>query len=101
MKSFLSLGSLILGLIAWILPFVQFKNSKNINRAVLSFLSISACAISLYFQIYNYNYLVEIGDLAALMDTAGASSFVSAVLLAVTIVLNAINLFIYFNKTAK
>jgi hypothetical protein len=41
------------------------------------------------------------GNLAALMDTAGASSFLSAVLLAVTIVINTINLFIHFNKTVK
>lgn len=93
MISFLMLGSLILGLIAWILPFMKLKNN-NMNGAELSVLSLSACAISLYFQIYYSNYLVKIWDASALMDTIGASSFLSAVMLIGTITLNAINLYI-------
>lgn len=99
MVSFLMLSSLVLGLIAWILPIInlmQFKKNKNRNWATLSILSISACAISLYFQIFYNNYLVEIWDVSALMDTTGASAFLSAVLMIVTIILNAINLIIYF-----
>lgn len=92
MISFLMLGSLILGLIAWILPFVQFKKNSKMNWAVKSILSISACAISLYLQIFYNNYLVKIGDLSALMDTTGASTFLSAVLLIVTVIINFINL---------
>jgi cytochrome c oxidase subunit 4 len=102
MTSFLNLGSLVLGLIAWLLPVInlmQFKRSNNNNWAVLSFLSISACAISLYFQILYNNYLVEIWDASALMDTTGASAFLSSVLLVVTIVLNIISIIMYFRRT--
>lgn len=98
MISFLMLGSLILGLIAWILPFinlVQFKKNNNRNWAVKSILSISTCAISLYLQIFYNNYLVKIGDLSALMDTTNASTFVSAVLLIVTVIINSMNLIIF------
>lgn len=103
MISFLMIGSLALGLIAWIFPVINIMQSKknNKNWAVISILSISACAISLYFQIFYSNYLVEIGDMAALMDTTGASSFLSVVLLVGTIILNAITLIIYFYRTER
>ncbi|WP_326909907.1 hypothetical protein [Sedimentibacter sp. MB31-C6] len=101
MISFLMLGSLVLGLIAWILPVInimRFKKSNNNNWVILSFLSISACAITLYFQILYNNYLVEIWDASALMDTTGASTFLSVVLLVVTIILNVITMIIYFHR---
>lgn len=98
MISFLMLGSLILGLTAWIIPVVNlmvFKKHKNRNWSTASTLSISACAISLCFQILYSHHLVKIQDWAALLDTAGVSSFFSIVLLVVTITLNAITLIIY------
>lgn len=58
MVSFLMLGSLILGLIAWTLPVIsimKIKKGKNEICSVLSFFSTILCAVSLYFQIY-YNY---------------------------------------------
>lgn len=65
MIGWLNVGSLVLGLIAWILPVVSLmRYKKNVHNHwfVLSILSISACAISLYFQIF-YNYhLVKIKD---------------------------------------
>ncbi|WP_306421063.1 hypothetical protein [Halalkalibacter sp. APA_J-10(15)] len=57
--------------------------------------SISACAISLCFQIFSINHLVTIEDWSALMDTL---AFVAAVLLIVTIILNVINLLIYRHR---
>lgn len=104
MISFLMLGSLVLGLIAWIFPVInlmQFKKHENRNWAVLSILSISACAISLYFQIFYNDHLVKIGDWTALMDTTGASTLLSTVLLVVTIILNAITLIIYRYRTVS
>jgi hypothetical protein len=100
--SWLNIGSLVLGLVAWILPVVnlqQDKKQENMKRFVLSFVSISACAISICFQIF-YNYhLVKIEDWPALMDTIGAVAFASAVLIIVTILLNALT-FILHRKTA-
>lgn len=98
MISFLPLGSLVLGLIAWIFPVIslmQFKKHGNRNYIIFSTLSIIACAISLCFQIFYNNHLVRIEDWSALMDTTGAVSFASAVLLVGTILLNAIMWRIY------
>jgi len=104
MVGLLNLGSLVLGLIAWTLPVVNLLRSKNHNYknwVVLSLMSISACAISLCFQIF-YNYhLVKIEDWSALMDTMYAVAFAATVLLIGTIILNTINLIVYRNITTK
>ncbi|QDQ02370.1 hypothetical protein FOH38_18870 [Lysinibacillus fusiformis] len=104
MVGLLNVGSLVLGLIAWILPVVslmQYKKHNHSNWGVLAFLSISACAFSLCFQIF-YNYhLVKIEDWSALMDTMGAVAFAAIVLVIVTILLNAITLIVYRDRTAK
>ena len=104
MIGLLNLGSLVLGVIAWILPVVnlmRYKNHGNRNWAFLSIMSISACAISLCFQIF-YNYhLIKIEDWSALKDITDNVTFVSAVLLIVTTILNAITLILYRNITAK
>lgn len=102
MVGLLNLGSLVLGIIAWILPVVnllQYKKHDQWNGAVLSIMSICACAISLCFQIFYTKHLVEIEDWSALMDTAGTMAFVAAVLVIVTIILNAITLIVYRNRT--
>lgn len=104
MIGWLNIGSLVLGLIAWLLPVVNLVGyiiGKQRNWAILSILSISACAISLCFQIFYNNHLVKIEDWSALMDTTGAVAILSAVLLVVTIILNAITLVVYRDKTAK
>lgn len=104
MFGLLNLGSLILGLIAWILPVInlmQHEKNSHRNWVAFSIVSISACAISLCFQIF-YNYhLVKIADWSALMDTAGATALVAGVLLIGTIILNAITLIVYRYRTAK
>ncbi|MBP1947495.1 hypothetical protein [Virgibacillus litoralis] len=104
MISWLNVGSLVLGLIAWILPAINLMRNKKGNHrnwVVLSVMSISACAISLIFQIFYTNHLVKIEDWSALMDTTGAVAFVSAVLVIVTIILNVITLFVYRDRTAE
>lgn len=104
MIGLLNLGSLVLGLIAWILPGVsllRYKKQDHKNWIALSMISISACAISLCFQIlYNY-HLVRIEDWSALMDATGAVVFAALVLLIVTIILNAITLIIYRHRVVK
>jgi hypothetical protein len=104
MVGLLNLGSLVLGIIAWILPvaaLMQYKKHHLWNRAVLSIMSISACAISLCFQMFNIKHLVEIEDWTALLDTAGTIAFVAAVLVIVTIILNVIIMIIDRIKTAN
>lgn len=93
----LNLGSLILGSIAWGLPAVSLLliGKIRVQYCVMTALSIGACSISLFMQILYQNHLVVIGDWSALMDTSSASALISAVLLAVTIILNAVTLIAY------
>lgn len=104
MMDLISVWSLLLGLIAWILPvmnLMRHKKQDNRNWIALSVMSLSACAISLCLQLINNNYLVQIGDLSALMDTIGTLAVVASILVIVTIILNAITLFVYRGRTAK
>ena len=104
MISLFNSASLVLGLIAWILPVInlmQHKKDENRNWVVLSTISLSACAISLFFQILYNNHLVNIADWTALMDTTNSLVFVASVLLAVTIILNIITLFVYRDRISK
>ncbi|MGG3889647.1 hypothetical protein [Metabacillus fastidiosus] len=104
MFGWLNFASLMLGLIAWILPIVnlaQEKKKENKNWVVLSIISISACSISLCFQIFNTYHIVTVEDWSALMDTMYTVAFASATLLIVTIILNAITLNVYRDKKVK
>ena len=98
----LNTGSIVLGLIAWILPVVNFGRYEKHNHWVTRcIMSISACAISLSFQIFYIYHIVKIEEWSTLMDTMGAVAFVSVVLLIVTIILNTITLIVYGDRTAK
>jgi biotin transporter BioY len=100
----LNIGSLMLGLIAWILPVVNLLRDKKREKKKwirLSLISVSTCAISICFQIFYIYYLVKIEDWSALMDTIGAMAFASAVLIIVTIILNAFTIILYRERTAK
>ncbi|MED1863714.1 hypothetical protein P4V41_09655 [Fictibacillus nanhaiensis] len=101
MFGLLNVGSLVLGLIAWILPVVNLLRKKNKNWMMLSTISISACAISLCFQIFYTYHKVLVEDWSALMDTMYATAFASVALLIITIVLNVISLVVYRGKTAS
>ena len=101
---FLNLSSLVLGLFAWIIPIVnlvRYGKHNHRNWITLSITSMSACAISLWFQIFSINHRVKVADWSALMDTMSAVAFVSVVLLIVTIILNAITLIKYQSRVAK
>jgi len=100
----LNLGSLLLGLIAWILPVINLANNNKAehkNWVVFSISSVSACAIALYMQILYGNHLVKIEDWSALMDTSHGVVLVSAILLVVTIALNAITVSVYCKNGRK
>jgi len=86
-----NVGSLVLGLVAWVLPIInlaKYNKEKNNNWIVLLFASMSACAISVLFQIVYQRHLVQIEDWSAIMDTIWGVLFVSTVLIAITITLN-------------
>ena len=94
MISFLMVGSLILGLIAWILPITnisRYKMNYNKNWETYSIMSISACAIAINLQVIYSNHIVQIGDWSALMDTSGTSTLLSVILPISTLILNGIS----------
>ncbi|KNZ40767.1 hypothetical protein [Acetobacterium bakii] len=100
----LNLGSFVLGLIAWILPVINLERRNKVgnrNWVGVSLASVSACAISLCMQMFYTNYLVKIEDWSALMDTSAAVAWVATMLLAVTIILNAITLIVYYKENSK
>jgi cytochrome c oxidase subunit 4 len=100
----LNLGSLLCGIIAWLLPLVGILGVRKYSGqklAVISVLSVIACAVSLYLQILYTNFLVNNEDWSALADTRSASAFVSAVLLVITIALNIITVILYRKKLKR
>ena len=102
MMGWLNIGSLLLGLIAWILPVINLmRNNKHEHKnwGVLSFISISACAISLIFQILYNDHLVKIEDWSAIMDTSHGVVVASAVLLIFTFILNGLTFIVYRKST--
>ena len=100
--AWLNFGSLVLGLIAFILPLINVARYEKLSKhwVTLSIVSLSACSISLFLQIYSFYERVKANDWAALMDTMDVIASVPAILLIVTIILNAITLFMYRNKVA-
>ncbi|MEC2077760.1 hypothetical protein [Metabacillus fastidiosus] len=100
MIGWLNLGSLVLGLIAWILSAINIIRNEKLSRnwIILSIMSLSACSISLFFQICSFYERVKAEDWDALMDTVSVIASVPAILLIGTIILNAITLYIYRNR---
>ncbi len=104
MLGLLNLGSLVFGMIAWILPIIDLvQHSKASHRrcAVFSVSSVSACAISLCLQIFEMNHRVNIQDWAALLDTSYSVASVATLLLAGTVILNAITLVVHYRKRLR
>ena len=66
--------------------------SGSRNWPAFSVASTASCAVSLYMQILYTDHLVQIEDWSELLDTSRAVTWVSAVLLIVTIILNAVTL---------
>lgn len=80
--SFYMLGSLLLGLTAWTLPLIcLFRRRHPGPFCAASFL---LCSISLPFQIFYTQHLLNIWDWSALEDTHYAVCFASVVMLSVT-----------------
>lgn len=101
MTNFLNLGSIILGLTAWALPIAKlmgYRKHDPYHWSVFTILSLSAAAVALLFQIMYTNHLVSIEDWSALIDTSRVVSFVSTVLIAVTILLNFLSFRVYHHR---
>lgn len=88
--AWLNVASLALGLLAWVLPGAALCRRRGTVPCAL--LSLSACALSLCLVVFYLGHLSDAGDWSALMDTAHAFRLAAAVLLAVTLGLNALAL---------
>ncbi|WP_121615469.1 hypothetical protein [Virgibacillus halodenitrificans] len=96
----LNIGSLVLGLVAWIIPIINLtvgKKQMNKKWIALTIISFSACAIAICLQIFYNLYLVNIEDWSALSEMR-AVAIASTVLAVVTILLNVLTLFLYRNR---
>lgn len=104
MIGWINLGSLVFGLIAWILPIINLIRIEKLdqrNLIVCFIISTSSCAISLLIQIYHYYFMVRNEDFSALIDTNGVVAFAASVVFIVTIILNVITLTLYRHRTKK
>lgn len=101
---YLNLGSLLFGLIAWIVPILSMKRSvkygikKCYNSIIVSF---GACVASLCLQFFEINHRVGIEDWSAIMDTIGTLKWVAVILAVITLVLNTFALVISYDKETK
>ena len=99
----LNVGSLILGLVAWIIPIISImkdKKRENMTWFALSIISFSACTVAICLQVFYNLHLVKIEDWSALMDTMRGVAVAATVLTIVTILLNTLTLFLYRNRGA-
>lgn len=92
-----NLGSLILGLIAWIVPFTAAKQQFN-RSGIYMIISFSACSLALCLQFFEINYRVNIQDLAAIIDTIGTLKWIAVILITITI---GLNMFAFLAQTEK
>lgn len=98
MVTFLNLGSLVLGFISWIIPVVGIILYRYQDRKIgieIFILSLTACLFALFFQIINAYHLVNIEDWSAIMDTHGAVTYSSVILVITTLTLNIITYILY------
>ena len=102
MIGWLNLSSLVLGLIALILPSINIARYEKRSKYWITFsiVSLSACSVSLFLQTFSFYERVKAKDWAALMDTMSVIASVPAILLIGTILLNAITLYMYRNRAA-
>lgn len=87
---FYSIGSLVLGALAWVLACSAIVSRKSFRSRLYSFVSFSLCAVSLLFQFFEVSSRAKAGDFAAIGDTIDEVIFASCFLLCVTIILNAV-----------
>lgn len=94
MYAWCNIASLLLGLLAWALPLRAWSRSGcpgALRRALWHAAgSCAACALSLLLQLVYTAHLTAVGDWAALADTSYAVAGAAAILVAVTLSLNAL-----------
>ena len=86
MTTFYALGSLGLGLLAWILAGVSLRRQ---SFGLCNLYSGAACALALLLQLMEIDHRANgLGDFSAIMDTVHVVVMAGWVLLVVTVALN-------------
>jgi|SRR5690625_233928 len=94
----LNISSFVIGIVALILPVINmliYKRNNYRRWFVFSIMSMIACTLCLFLQIFHNYLLVKIGDFSAIMDTIGAVTFAASSLFIVTIILNGISFMVF------
>lgn len=86
MSAFFNLGSLILGLAAWVLPFLAIRKKDRFGLCCLG--SFGCCILSLLLQLFEVKNRVNLEDWSALMDTMRAVVLAAVVMIVVMLVCN-------------
>lgn len=98
----MNVGSLALGVTAWLLPLLALTWLRRSGGALLLAAgSLTACALSLCLVIFYLGYLTDCGDWSALMDTSRAFRLCAGVLLAGTLALNLLALIRHVGGSAR
>lgn len=91
MSVYYSIGSILLGLAAWGIPYAargKVRNFGGLSKYV--FLSFCCCVAALFLQFLEIRYRVQIRDFAGLMDTIGAIVVAAVVLIMGTFGMNGV-----------
>lgn len=86
-----NLVSVILGVLAIVIPFIGLKLFKKsaLGKQVIFFtVSFTLCNLSVVMQILEFRRKTQIGDYGAILDTAGSTATISIVLLIIVAVVN-------------
>ncbi|MEG1747221.1 MAG: hypothetical protein RR226_02220 [Oscillospiraceae bacterium] len=89
MSTFFSLASLFLGMMSWAIPMIAIKQHKK-GRSITNYsvYSLCLCSGALIFQLFEIQHRVNMMDWSSLMDTIGAISIVSMILVVIAVLLN-------------
>ena len=89
MSLFCSIGSILLGLLAWGIPCFSILKKNTLQAAHLtSCISFLCCAISLWLQLMEIQHRIQINDTVAVMDTIDAVVSCAVVLIIGTVLTN-------------
>ena len=98
-----NLGSLVLGLAAWLLPALGMAGRRPtpVKTAALAAGSFCACALSLLLVLLELKGMTARQDWSALMDTLPAYCLAASVLLIVALALNLLSVLRHCARPAR
>ncbi len=82
----LNVGSLVLGLVAWLLPVLAIGKRDRFSLCCLG--SFGCCILSLLLQLFEVTRRVNLEDWSALMDTMHAVVLAAVIMVAVMVICN-------------